>query len=194
MTGNTVLMPETAPDSRERIIKEFNVNVKKLPSPKLMDGIRQVNTYSERFSAEYPHSKRAQISPPINFLCNPILPSYLLMIYFSMKKMGVASFTHLTIDISLRDTVLLAMKFSRMFQMLTLLSFVVEEVLPIIFTWYFNTIEEFIYITLTGGLLAGLATSLAYLAHHKVRVFGVEPETACGMYKSVKVCYCALLL
>ena len=52
MTGNTVLMPETAPDSRERIIKEFNVNVKKLPSPKLMDGIRQVNTYSERFSAE----------------------------------------------------------------------------------------------------------------------------------------------
>ena len=68
MTGNTVLMPETAPASRERIIKEFNVNVKKLPSPKLMDGIRQVSTYSERFS----HSKRAQISPPINFLCNPI--------------------------------------------------------------------------------------------------------------------------
>ena len=42
MTGNTVLMPETAPDSRERIIKEFNVNVQKLPSSKLMDGVRQV--------------------------------------------------------------------------------------------------------------------------------------------------------
>ena len=76
MTGNTVLMPETAPDSRERIIKEFNVNVKKLPSPKLMDGIRQVSTYSERFS----HSKRAQISPPINFLCHPILIKNLLLI------------------------------------------------------------------------------------------------------------------
>ena len=45
MTGNTVLMPETAPDSRERIIKEFNVNVQKLPSSKLMDGVRQVCTY-----------------------------------------------------------------------------------------------------------------------------------------------------
>ena len=77
MTGNTVLMPETAPDSRERIIKEYNVNVKKLPSPKLMDGIRQVSsTYSERFS----HSKRAQISPPINFLCHPILIKNLLLI------------------------------------------------------------------------------------------------------------------
>ena len=47
MTGNTVLMPETAPDSRERIIKEFNVNVQKLPSSKLMDGVRQVlHTYN----------------------------------------------------------------------------------------------------------------------------------------------------
>ena len=45
MTGNTVLMPETAPDSRERIIKEFNVNVQKLPSSKLMDGVKQVGTH-----------------------------------------------------------------------------------------------------------------------------------------------------
>ena len=38
-----------------------------------------------------------------------------------------------------------------------------------------------------GGLLAGVATSLAYFAHHKVQVFGVEPDTAKGMYLSLQV-------
>merc|ERR1712004_61085 len=37
-----------------------------------------------------------------------------------------------------------------------------------------------------GGLLAGVATALAHFSQSKVRVFGVEPENACGMYKSLK--------
>ena len=35
--------------------------------------------------------------------------------------------------------------------------------------------------------MAGVATSLAYFAHHKVQVFGVEPDTAKGMYLSLQV-------
>ena len=38
-----------------------------------------------------------------------------------------------------------------------------------------------------GGLLAGTSTALAYLAPKRVRVFGVEPENACGMFKSLQV-------
>ena len=38
-----------------------------------------------------------------------------------------------------------------------------------------------------GGLLAGTALALSKLAKNSVRIFGVEPVTACGMYKSLQV-------
>lgn len=38
-----------------------------------------------------------------------------------------------------------------------------------------------------GGLLAGTATALAHLSSKPVRVFGVEPETASGMFLSLQV-------
>ena len=44
-----------------------------------------------------------------------------------------------------------------------------------------------------GGHLAGVATAFAHFAKKKPRVFGVEPETANGMYKSMKVHNCTLL-
>ena len=38
-----------------------------------------------------------------------------------------------------------------------------------------------------GGLLAGTALALSKLAKSSVRIFGVEPVNACGMYKSLQV-------
>ena len=40
-----------------------------------------------------------------------------------------------------------------------------------------------------GGLLAGASMALKMLTERSIRVFGVEPETACGMHKSLKVGY-----
>jgi len=37
-----------------------------------------------------------------------------------------------------------------------------------------------------GGLLAGTALALSKLAKSSVRIFGVEPVNACGMYKSLQ--------
>ena len=37
-----------------------------------------------------------------------------------------------------------------------------------------------------GGLLAGVSSYLANFAVNKVRIFGVEPENACGMFKSLQ--------
>merc|ERR1712156_49637 len=37
-----------------------------------------------------------------------------------------------------------------------------------------------------GGLLAGASMALKMLTERSIRVFGVEPETACGMHKSLK--------
>ena len=45
-----------------------------------------------------------------------------------------------------------------------------------------------------GGLLAGASMALKMLTERSIRVFGVEPETACGMYKSLKVGYLLIIM
>ena len=42
LTKNVVLMPDTAPEHRETLIKRFGVDVRKMPSSDLMNGVKRV--------------------------------------------------------------------------------------------------------------------------------------------------------
>ena len=42
LKGNIVLMPETAPDNREVLIKNLGVDVRRFPSSQLVSGVKKV--------------------------------------------------------------------------------------------------------------------------------------------------------
>jgi threonine dehydratase len=116
-------MPDTAPLNRTELIQSYGVQVERLPSASLMDGIRR---HEQNHGAIFLH---------------PFDDRHLIAGYGSL---GCE---------------------------------ILEDV---------PDVDIVVVCCGGGGLLAGTATALAYFGKN-VRVFGVEPENACGMYKSLKV-------
>merc|ERR1712029_329913 len=120
---NFVLMPDSAPFHRQVWIEKRGVHVEKMPSSKLLEGVRR---HEEERNAIFLH---------------PFDDRHLIAGYGSLGYEICQQVPDVTIVLVCCGG---------------------------------------------GGLLAGVATALAHFSPSKVRVFGVEPENACGMYKSMK--------
>lgn len=125
LTGNTVLMPDTAPLERSQGIEKMGVKVERMKSSQLLQGVERLQ---QENGAVFLH---------------PFDDRHLIAGYGSLGL-------EILQDVPDADFVLVCCG--------------------------------------GGGLLAGTATALAYFsAGKRIRVFGVEPETASGMRMSLQV-------
>lgn len=132
LTGNTVLMPDTAPLERSQGLEKMGVKVERMKSAELLQGVERLQ---QEHGAVFLH---------------PFDDRHLIAGYGSLGL-------EILQDVPDADFVLVCCG--------------------------------------GGGLLAGTATALAYFATGKrIRVFGVEPETASGMRMSLQVITRLLIL